>query len=282
MVTRLPFSFESRADDVVRGDVWRPAALDLAATIVVLHGFKGFKDWGFFPYVCERLADGLGCETVAFNFTGSGIGPDLETFTELDRFARNTFSREIQDVDSVLERIAGGSIGGVALEGISRFGLLGHSRGGAIAILSADGHPEVRALTTWAAIASVDRYAALAAQIERDGVAYVPNARTGQQMPIGREILDDLRSNRQRLDVEAAARRLKIPHLVVHGDADESVPVADAQTLARAAGRRGRLEIVRGTGHTLDATHPFRGASAALERVTDLTVEHFRRHLRDR
>ncbi|MFQ5746070.1 MAG: alpha/beta hydrolase family protein [Gemmatimonadota bacterium] len=282
MVTRTPFSFELRADDVVRGDVWRPAVTGTDATIVVCHGFKGFKDWGFFPYVCERLAGGVGCETVAFNFTGSGIGEDLQTFTELDRFARNTFSRELEDLGSVLERISGGSIGGVAVAEATRFGLLGHSRGGAVAILAADRHPEVQALATWAAVASLDRYGAIAEQIEREGLAYVLNARTGQQMPLRRDILDDLRANREQLDVQAAARRLKIPHLVVHGDADESVPVADAHALARAAGRRARLEVVRGTGHTLDATHPFREPSTALERVVDLTIEHFRRHLRAR
>ena len=42
------------------------------------HGFKGFKDWGFFPHLADRLAR-AGLVAVSFNFSGSGVGPDGET-----------------------------------------------------------------------------------------------------------------------------------------------------------------------------------------------------------
>ena len=40
--------------------------------VVIVHGFKGFKDWGFFPLVAQRLA-AAGHAAVSFNFTGSGV-----------------------------------------------------------------------------------------------------------------------------------------------------------------------------------------------------------------
>ena len=40
--------------------------------IVVVHGWKGFKDWGMFPPLAERLAR-AGFATVTFNLSGSGV-----------------------------------------------------------------------------------------------------------------------------------------------------------------------------------------------------------------
>ncbi len=40
--------------------------------VVVLHGFKGFKDWGMFPPLAERLGRG-GFTAVTLNLSGSGV-----------------------------------------------------------------------------------------------------------------------------------------------------------------------------------------------------------------
>jgi len=76
----------------------------------VCHGLKGFKDWGFFPYVVERLAR-AGFAAVSFNFSGSGVGGDGERFDELERFAHNTYSQELQDLHIVLDAVTNGAFG---------------------------------------------------------------------------------------------------------------------------------------------------------------------------
>lgn len=262
----------------MHGDVWRAGPEVAAAAIVVCHGFKGFKEWGFFPWLCEALARGTRLPAVSFNFTGSGIGEDLQTFTELDRFSRNTLSRELEDLEAVLDRLSAGKAGELELPPVSRFGLLGHSRGGAVAVLKAALRTQVRALVTWAALARVQRYEEWYGEdLERDGVVWIRNVRTGQRMPLRRPVLDDLRAHRDRLDPVVAAGRLRIPFLAVHGAEDKSVPPDDSRALAEAGG--GRLEVVPKTGHTFGAGHPFGGAGPDLERVATLSVAHFRRHL---
>ncbi|MFQ5890887.1 MAG: alpha/beta hydrolase family protein [Gemmatimonadota bacterium] len=274
-----PFVFEVRDEDPIRGDVWRTEEPVRGAAIVVCHGFKGFKDWGFFPYLCRALAHRTGCPVVSFNFTGSGIGQDLQNFTELERFARNTFSRELEDLEAVLDRLSTGGLGHVRLPPAERYGLLGHSRGGATALLKAALRSQVRALVTWAAIASVGRYETVyGPELRSTGVVYIPNVRTGQQMPLRRNVLDDIRAHPDRLDLPAAASRLRVPYLIVHGEADEAVPVADARALAAAA-EDARLELIAGAGHTLNVGHPFSGPSDALERAIALSADHFRAHL---
>lgn len=280
LVERTPFEFGVRPGDPVRGDLWQPESAVEDAAIVVCHGFKGFKDWGFFPHLGEELAGRVGCPVAVFNFTGSGVGPDLESFSELDRFARNTFSREKEDLEAVLDRLAVGRAGDAVFSPVSRFGLLGHSRGGATAVLKAAVRRQVRALATWSAVASTERYSQEYAPVWEAGeTVRIENARTGQQMPLRRNVHDDLRAHPDRLDVTEAAAALEAPYLVLHGAEDESVPFAHAERLAEAGGERATLHAVEGAGHTMEAGHPFEGASAELEEAIELSARHFRRHL---
>ena len=126
-IKSLPFRLTPPGADI-RGDVWTTADTMADTAILVCHGFKGFKDWGFFPYLCEQLTQRLDITVVSFNFDGSGV---RETdFDDLSAFAHNTFSRELWDLEAILDGLAYGKLGDLTLPSISRFGLLGHSRGG--------------------------------------------------------------------------------------------------------------------------------------------------------
>ncbi len=274
------FRFELPADQPIRGDIWFPAEPRPGTALVVCHGFKGFKDWGFFPHLSAELARRTRFITVCFNFTGAGIGDGSERFDELDRFARNTFTRELRDLEAVLDRLAVGRLGEAEIPPARRYGLLGHSRGGATCVLKAADRKQVGALTTWSALASLERYHDQYAPIWEAGeTVWIRNARTGQDMPLERNVLDDLRANRERLDLAAAARAVKMPWLIVHGTEDESVPASDARALAEAANGSAELLLLEGTGHTLDVGHPFPGPSQALERAVEASANHFRRVL---
>jgi pimeloyl-ACP methyl ester carboxylesterase len=285
-VRRLPFELTRAEGGVIRGDLRSPlddALLDGetggSRAIVVCHGFKGFKDWGFFPYLADRLASSTAPVVVSFNFSGSGIGPDLENFTDLEGFARNTFTREIQDLEVVLNGLRAGRLGDLGLEPPTSVGVIGHSRGAAAAILVGARRPEVRAVVTWAGIGSVFRYEDWFAESLGDGdVMEILNARTGQRLPLYRDVLDDLRANRDALDMAAAASRLGSALLLVHGTADEAVPVAEAYSLHRAAGSA-ELAIIEGAGHTMDASHPFPGTNPKLEEAIGRSVAHFERQM---
>ena len=97
----------------MRGSVTLPpSAGSRLPHVVILHGFKGFMDWGFFPELARRFAR-RGIAAVRFNFSGSGIGADPLAFTETEAFARNTYSRELQDVARVRAAIRTGEIPGL-------------------------------------------------------------------------------------------------------------------------------------------------------------------------
>jgi pimeloyl-ACP methyl ester carboxylesterase len=274
VVAREPFRFALPGADI-RGDAWIPSDPAAGPAIVVCHGFKGFKDWGFFPYVARELAARTTCLTVSFNFDGAGVRESTEVFDDLEAFASNTFSRELTDLEGVMDGLAAGRLGATPVPATTTFGLLGHSRGGATCVLKAAGRRQVRALGTWSAISSVIRYTEMFAELWDSGEPVrIPNARTGQEMPLYRNVLDDVRANRERLDVLAAAAGLEIPYLIVHGTEDESVPLDDARRLAEAA-PDARVEVIEGTGHTFGAGHPFAGPNPDLERAISETAAHF-------
>ena len=275
---RTSFRLEAFPGDVLRGDVRIPEGAPPRSAVVVMHGFKGFKDWGFFPHLCESLvADGHA--VVSFNSSHNGIGEDLETFTELERFGANTFSRELDELRFVLSRTLEG--GDLLPSPPERLGLVGHSRGGGQAILAASEESRVDALATWAAVSHYDRWSdATKAGWRANGRIFVQNARTGQQMPLDLTLLDDYEENRRRLDIGAAATELRTPWLIVHGTNDMTVPADEGRDLAGAA-PNGSLVLVEGAGHTFEARHPFQGPTPELDAALDATRAHFRRHLVD-
>ena len=259
--------------DVIRADVRIPARRDLRSAVLVAHGFKGFKDWGFFPHLCERLAlDGH--LVVSFNFSLNGTGPTLVDFTDLEAFGRNTLSRELDDLRWMVDRVMAGTWSGGRPP--AALGLLGHSRGGGTSIITAAEHRGVSSLATWSAVSTFHRWGE--AQVEdwtSRGVTFIANARTGQEMPLYRSLWDDLRANEDRLDVTAAAAMVRVPWLIVHGEEDATVSVSEARRLHE-ANPPAALRVVPGSGHTFEATHPMGETTPGLEAATEATLRHFR------
>jgi pimeloyl-ACP methyl ester carboxylesterase len=277
LLQHVTFTVPSADGYPLRGDVrYLDTTADGAPPIIVCHGYKGFKDWGFFPETARALAR-AGWIAVTFNFAGSGIGPDLESFTDSERFERATLSGDLDDLERVSDAVLGGALPGPRAG--SRLGLLGHSRGGAVALLAAAGDPRVSCLVTWAAVAHFDRWDDATRRAWRErGVLEVVNARTRQVFRVTTAVLDDIETHRGgRLDVARAASTLAVPHLIVHGDADESVPLAEGRRLA--GWGRGEFCVIPGAGHTFGAVHPFAGRTAHLEIALAATGDFFRRHL---
>jgi pimeloyl-ACP methyl ester carboxylesterase len=237
--------------------------------VVIVHGFKGFKDWGMFPVLAARLAR-AGYTAVSFNMSGSGIDDQGESAWP-DRFSHNTFSAELADLGTVITALAAGELGVAPPTAI---GLVGHSRGGGMSILQAARDQRVRALVTWAAISHVERYAGQEAEWRARGHLVIENSRTRQQLPLYTDALDDIERNRGgSLDIRGAAARIAVPWLVVHGTADPTVPAAEAEALLQASGRAStQLLLVENAGHTFGATHPLKAEPPELGQVIQQTV----------
>ena len=236
--------------------------------VVVLHGFKGFKDWGMFPPFSERLAR-AGFMAVTPNVSGSGVD-DRGEFAYSERFGHNTFSGELEDLRRVVDALFQGELG---LPPPPALGLMGHSRGGGISILQTARDPRVRALVTWSAISTIERWPPEErAAWRKAGVNQIKNVRTGQILPLYTGVLDEIDARPEALDIQSAARRITVPWLLAHGTADESVPLREARALV-AATPQARFLPIEGGGHTYGAVHPWKGMTPELEGLFDASIE---------
>ncbi|MEM6793464.1 MAG: alpha/beta fold hydrolase [Acidobacteriota bacterium] len=283
----IPFRIESPRSfgGAIEGLIQRSGKPGRRPAVLVCHGFKGFMEWGFFPPLADLLAD-RGFTVVRFNYSGSGMRPGEDRVFDLEAFRGNTFSLELEETLLMLS----------ALEGLDpehidpdRIALMGHSRGGGAAILAAADEAwreRLGALVTWSAVATFDRYGTGAREKWReDGALEIANARTGQSLQLGLELLEDVEKNGERLDLESAASRRRAPWLLVHGRRDETVPLEEAETLFAAAQRDRAadslaLEVVDEGSHTFGSRHPFAGPTREIIQAMNATQVWLRRHLR--
>ena len=101
--TGKPFELCIETDRVVRGDFFEAVSQPPRGTLIICHGYKGFKDWGMFPHVAQSLAEEV--DVISINFSHNGVGPELLEFTELEKFARETYSRDLEDLHAVVNNI---------------------------------------------------------------------------------------------------------------------------------------------------------------------------------
>ncbi len=246
--------------------------------MIICHGFKGFMEWGFFPHAAELLAL-RGLTAIRFNFRGSGMTPGDPLVTDTEAFSRATFGGDLDD----LSRIVGAAGESIAAGRVDRrrLGLLGHSRGGGAALLAAAAGEPISVLATWAAVSTFDRTSEAEKEVwRRQGELPIVNARTGQTVPLGVEVLEDLEGNAERYDLLAAARHRTAPWLIVHGELDPTVPFAEAERLRAAASPPVELVRLAGSDHTFGAKHPFAGPTPSLIEALNATQAWFLQHLR--
>ena len=263
----------------ITGDVYMPEA-DQPPLVIVIHGFKGFKDWGFFPWLGRALA-ASGLAAAVINLSHNGIGDDTETFERLDLFERDTWSKRVHDMQQIIDAAQHGLLTDKAKPNPARMGVLGHSMGGGLALLMAAKDQRVRSIATLAGVNRANRLPKPAVDEALKALGHVPieNSRTGQIMRIGREFFDDLDQHGDAFDIQAAAKAIRTPWLLVQGSADETVPLDEAHDLLDRAGDNARLLVIEDTGHTFGTGHPFKGTTPALEQATAAVADHFLRSL---
>jgi len=244
-----------------------------APCILYIHGFKGFKDWGFVPFAGEYFVE-KGIRFLTFNFSHNGIGSDKESFTELIKFKKNTFSLEVSEAREIIDETLKGTF--FEVHGDLKLGVIGHSRGGGVALCAAtDDKEKVQGLCTWAAISTFDRYSAEQKENWRQqGYLPVVNSRTGQVFQLGIGLLDDLEENLGgSLNIRQKVMDSKVPLCITHGGDDEAVSQNDARAIYEwAEWKPAELHVIDGTGHTFDCKHPWQGTTPAFDQV--LTHSH--------
>ena len=241
----MQFTILSDENLPIRGDLDVPPGAK--ALVVIVHGFKGFKDWGFFPWLAGMLCDHR-FAVCRFNMSRSGIDENADTFNRLDLFADDTYSGQIADLHKVVRYCQ-------ARVDAPTF-LVGHSRGGGVSLLAAEGIENLSGIVTWSAIARTERWDETTQSLwRRIGYLEVENTRTKQMMRMSTRMLDDIEAHGDRLDILKCATQIEQPILIIHGARDETVPFAESAEIASYARDASRV-VIANAGHTYNAIHP--------------------------
>jgi fermentation-respiration switch protein FrsA (DUF1100 family) len=205
--------------------------------VICSHGLFSSKDSEKFVEIGETLSD-QGIAAIRYDHQGCG-----ESEGDL---SATTASSRLKDLESIVDLALHHPLLG------DRLGLLGSSMGGFISIFKAAADPRVKALALLATPALLQGGRGV---IEEEEV----------RLP------DSFYDDAKRYDATLAIQGLS-NCLFLHGEADELVPLAHAETLYRAARSPKHLEIFPGGDHRF--TDP-----QNRKRAIQMSLEWFQRYL---
>lgn len=200
--------------------------------VVLAHGVTGNKDRPHLVALAEGLAEhGWPCLRISFSGNGESEG----------RFEDSCITKEISDLQAVLD----------AVPDTAQVAYIGHSMGGAVGVLTAARDLRIRALVSLAGMTHT------AAFVEREFGEVTPDAGfmwEDEAFPLSSTYVDDLRDIDNTL---SAAEAVIQPWLLIHGDADDIVPIQDGRDAFEAATSEKQWLAIAGAGHSFDeATYP--------------------------
>ena len=249
--------------------------------VIWVHGFMGFKDWGAYNLMAQYLA-AAGFVFVKFNMSHNGTTVEQPTeFADSEAFGQNNFEKELNDLGTVIDWIQSNTFP-VSTDELDTdtIYLIGHSRGGGIAILKAGEDSRVKKIATWAAVNEFGKFWTedQMKKIQQADVMYVTNGRTKQQLPIYWQMYENYFAHQERLYIPDVVRRLTIPMLIVHGTQDEAVPASSATEL-KAWKPDAELMMVEGANHVFGGKHPWDSETLPtdLQSILDRTIQFFKK-----
>ena len=226
--------------------------------VIYCHGYKGFKDWGAWDIMAEKFAK-AGFFFLKFNFSHNGgtLEQPID-FPDLEAFGNNNFTIELDDLERVIDWVLENKKFTNQIDK-EKINLVGHSRGGGIVLLKANENSKVKKVVTLAGVSDYNsRFptGAVLEQWKKEGVSYITNARTKQQMPHFFQFYENFKENEARLTIKTAVENLTIPYLIIHGDNDTSVELVEAKQLKK-WNPTALLEIINNTDHAFNTLHPW-------------------------
>ncbi|WP_067145262.1 alpha/beta hydrolase family protein [Pseudotamlana agarivorans] len=227
--------------------------------LIFCHGYKGFKDWGAWDLMAQDFAE-LDYFFIKFNFAyNGGTVEDPIDFPDLEAFGNNNYSKELDDLETIIDWVTENQTYKNELDA-NNIILLGHSRAGGIVSIKAQEDHRVKQVISLAGVSNyANRYpiSGDAEQWKKEGVKYVVNGRTKQQMPHFYQFFEDFTKHQERLNIKRAVSNLKQPFLIIHGDKDTSVLIEEAENLHK-WNPESTFKIVEGADHVFGASHPWK------------------------
>lgn len=250
---------------VIAGSANKPLIFDVfyretntpKPVIIFCHGYKGFKDWGAWNLMAEAMASDMCFVKFNFSHNGGTVEQPID-FPDLKAFGNNNYTKELDDLKAIIDWVDANEEFQCEMDKTNIF-LLGHSRGGGIACIKAAEDSRITKIITLGGVSDFGaRFSAMGDLVawKKNRIKYVINTRTNQQMPHLYQFYEDFKANEERLTIQRAVINLKIPFCIVHGSADTSILVEEAENL-KSWNLESELHIIPNANHVFGTKHPW-------------------------
>ena len=209
--------------------------------LIIGHGVTGNKDRPFVVALAEAVAK-EGMAVLRFSFSGNGSsGGD---------FRDCTISKEVEDLKAVVT---------AAVNNGYRVTYAGHSMGGAVGVLAASSDVRIKHLISLAGMVNTKDFYDREFGEEKPDEACMWEE---QSCPLSSTYRDDMY---QIGSVAAKASEVKVPWLLIHGDADDVVPIEDSREIFNLAKEPKKIFEIPGANHVF--------SEAALEPMSEAVID---------
>lgn len=243
-------SFFNRRGDTLSGVLHIPSKTGIRPAVILCHGMESNKESEKLIGLGRSLSQ-RGFLALRFDFFCAGESSG--------QFEQITYSAEVEDVRAAFDFLQ--------RYPVAKIGIIGSSMGGSVALLFASQEKRVAGLVTIAAPAHPERITDQLMSSEEIESWRQTGFVTYHGRRINRSFLDDLKE----IDIPEAARQISCPTLIIHGDADETVPVEDAHELYAQLSSPKKICILAGADHRLSNPHD---VGRALNESLDWMTQH--------
>ena len=204
---------------------------DTRRGVLLAHCFTCSRHTSILRQLGQDLAR-AGMAALRYDFSGNGKSEGF--------FADATYTKHVGEV--------GAAAGFLGRHGVDQIALAGHSMGATISLLAAGQIDNAVALCTLAGRLSRPDFAHFLSADQRrilEDTGSVDFESRGRRLRLNKNFFLDA----ARFDLAQSVARLTVPLLVVHGDQDEIIPVAEARSLEALDLPRVEVAVIQGADH---------------------------------
>ncbi len=242
--------------------------------VIIANGHNGFYNYGMFPYIQQSFLL-AGISSYSFNYSHGGVIGDSDYFSDLEKYEQNCIRLEKEDILCAVHNFESGQY-----SKHNKIFLFTHSLGGAPTIFATKEIElstfnlsgiilvsTVKTLDFWGKT-MIDKW-------KETGVYLKKNNRTNQELPLGKEFLDEVINCEDEWSIEKAIKQLHRPIFILHGKMDEAVAMESSLSLyewSKNNNPKNKLEIIKDATHTFNTKHPFAGPSVMLNNMIAASI----------
>lgn len=247
--------------------------------IFFLHGFKSFRNWGFIPFICDKLSD-KGYNVINFDYSQNGIIDEEKQLFDPIVFANQTVTSHYLDYIVLNQFIQHErKLNNMNLDDLwdGRIYNIGHSMGGALSYI-ASGEVKIDKIVSLASISRLDRNTERQKKVwEEKGYTDIRIKGSDQVLHLNYSYLKDKDNNYPDDIILKAIYKYNGKYLVVHPKNDIVAKLEEAYELFEAGSIKDNKElfVIDGTGHTFSVGHPFTGENKYLRLLINKLIEFF-------